>query len=437
LTSELISISSSLKELKISITKEEFDGKHEQELKEIQQKIKMPGFRPGRVPTKLIKQQYGPALKSDLQDKTANEYFRNYLQTNDIAVLGTPSFSDIQENEDGSQVYIIKFETLPDFDLKDYKTLEIFEPYHKVTDKEIEDALNHSAKMLGERVEEEIVADYNYYVVTDSYLLDDAGEPTEDKPYLDMPIDLSLENIGEVRELFLNKKVNDEIKYFPDKEKNKGQRPEKFIIKKIEKIIPRELNDEFAKSASQDRFDNLEDYKQEIGFSLQKQWDERTRQLMEEQIISKVTELHEDIELPNVLLEGAREQIIKSYKKQNPNFDENDEEAKKYLDTISQKAVRVELVQDRIIKTEKIELEDYDYENFADDFLLKHAEMGMGQTLPKDIILQHIKTDENLKGNLLKKKYVDFLLDFTKTNEIDYNEYINKNIPKEEDNLIM
>jgi FKBP-type peptidyl-prolyl cis-trans isomerase (trigger factor) len=152
---------------------------------------------------------------------------------------------------------------------------------------------------------------------------------------------------------------------------------------------------------------------------------------MEKQIISKVVELHNDIELPESIFTGLREQIIKEQKIKNIDFDEKDATNIKQIDEIARRLATMELVQDKIIKKEKIEIEDYDYENFADDFLLKYSEFN--QNLTKDIIVSQIKANEELKRNILRKKYVDFLLDFTKTIEIDYDDYINNN--SNDDNL--
>ena len=433
MNTELISITNSIKELNIYVSKDEFDAIYYQELNSIRQKIKMPGFRPGRVPLKLIESQYGKSIKLEAGESIANEEFKKFLDKNtDVQIIGTPVFKEIKENEDGSQVYTIKIEVIPDFELKDYKSLEIFEPYHKVTDEEIEKEINFKALELGEMTEIDVVTDTAECSITvDVYLLDNNTKQPVDAPPEEMVMDLDDiykddEYIEFLRKEFLNKKVSDYVDWIAETEKYPNEISERLVIKKIEKRIPCEINDDFAKLASKERFDNLEDYKQDIGFSLQRFWDDRTRQLMEEQVISKVTELHDDIEVPDVLIMQIKEQMIKSHKERYPEYNPDEEKSKEYLDVIAPKIARVQLVQDKIVKKEKMEVEDYDYENFVDDFFAKNVEFSNYMT--KDVMLQHVKADENTKQSLLKKKYVDFLLDFTKTNEIDYDEYINKNL---------
>ncbi|MCL2039145.1 MAG: hypothetical protein FWG85_01800 [Bacteroidetes bacterium] len=433
MNTELISITNSIKELNIYVSKDEFDAIYYQELNSIRQKIKMPGFRPGRVPLKLIESQYGKSIKLEAGESIANEEFKKFLDKNtDVQIIGTPVFKEIKENEDGSQVYTIKIEVIPDFELKDYKSLEIFEPYHKVTDEEIEKEVNFKALELGEMTEIDVVTNAAECSITvDVYLLDNNTKQPVDAPPEEMVMDLDDiykddEYIEFLRKEFLNKKVSDYVDWIAETEKYPNEISERLVIKKIEKRIPCEINDDFAKLASKERFDNLEDYKQDIGFSLQRFWDDRTRQLMEEQVISKVTELHDDIEVPDVLIMQIKEQMIKSHKERYPEYNPDEEKSKEYLDVIAPKIARVQLVQDKIVKKEKMEVEDYDYENFVDDFFAKNVEFSNYMT--KDVMLQHVKADENTKQSLLKKKYVDFLLDFTKTNEIDYDEYINKNL---------
>ena len=425
---ELISISNSLKELKISISKEEFNDVYVQKLKGIQGTIKMPGFRPGRVPVKLIESQYGAALKMETQEEITNKHFKDYLEKNDISVIGAPAFTDLVENEDGSQVYTIRIETLPDFELKDYKSLEVYEPYHKVTDEEIENEINYTARRLGKREETDMVSDYEHIVTVDVYKLDsDTGKAIKDTPEAEgMTIDL-MEDTPDIKEMFLNQKVGDEVIENRDAKFPNAER-EKYIIKKIEKVIPCEINDEFAKIASKNRFDNLEDYKQNIGFDLQNDCDARARRLMEEQVLFKIIELHEDVEVPEILVEKIKSQTIKSEKERYLDFDENDETFKKNLDARAKKAVLLELVQDKIIKKEKIEIEDYDYDNYADNILSVYN--NDDSKMSRDTILTYIKQDENIKRTLLHKKFLDFLLDFTKTNEIDFNEFMDKKLYK-------
>jgi hypothetical protein len=153
---------------------------------------------------------------------------------------------------------------------------------------------------------------------------------------------------------------------------------------------------------------------------------------MRNQIIAKVTELHKDVEVPAPLVNIVRQHVINSFKKDNPAFNETDDYNKEHIEQMAVNLARTEMIRERIIEQEKIAVEDYDYENMVDNFIKNYAIPDMPQMFQRDTLLEQIKKDESAKVNLLHKKYIDFLMDFTKTIEIDYDEYIEKYYNKNE-----
>ena len=413
------------RELEIVITKDEFDVAHNDTVKNIQRTIKMPGFRHGKVPASLIIKQYGPSLKAEVTEKLANNSLREFIENNKINILGQPAFTDIKENEDGSQVFTVEFEVIPEFELKDYSNLEIYEPVYRVTDEDIEKEIAFQARRLGQIEAMETVAttDENMIVTVDSYMLNPETKTVieNEQPLIDVMIDFSLEGTEDLKNLLLNAKVGDEIEHFPTNKNGQNFKPEKIVVKKIEKITPAEINDELAKLATAEKFDNLEDFKQEIGFQVQKHWDDQAKQLMEEQVFVKIVELHSDFELPETLVEDAKKVFENSLRQKNPKTNFEDPEVQKYIDLMASKLIRSDIVKKRIIEKEDLKVEDFDYENFVDDFYIKHPEMA--HTASKDVMLGHIKDNERLTNNILQKKFIDLLMDFAKTNEISFEEY--------------
>jgi FKBP-type peptidyl-prolyl cis-trans isomerase (trigger factor) len=163
---------------------------------------------------------------------------------------------------------------------------------------------------------------------------------------------------------------------------------------------------------------------------MQKQWDDKSKQLMEDQAISKIIEMHENFELPETLINSAKAEITKSMKAQNPDINLDEEANQKYIDIYAEKMVRTELVRNQIIEKEDLKVEDFDFENFIDSYYSAHPEMA--DTLSRDVLLTHIKGDEQMAHRLLMQKFVDFILDFTKTNEIDFEEFQKMNLEKSE-----
>lgn len=416
------------RELVATATKDEFVAVYNDALKKVQQNLKMPGFRPGKVPINIVTKQYGQSIKFEVLENMANDSIKKYIEEQKIHIVGRPQLTDIKEEEDGSKVFTILLEVIPDIELKDYKSIEIYEPVHRVTDAEIEEEINHLAKTNGTREEVEMVTDFNTIVTVDSYEINaETKEVIADvNPIRNSPIDLSVAGFDKLKQLLLNAKVGDEIENIPDG--NENYKPEKLIIKKIEKITPCVIDDEFAKRITNERFENLEDLRQDIGFSIQKQWDDNSRKLMEDQIISKITELHEDFELPSALIDEAKKQILSSWSSQNPNLRIDNFENTELLEKYANSIVRVEIIKNKIIEKENLEVEDFDIENFVDDFYLRHPDIKLSAT--REAMIEHITHDEHTLNRLLQKKFMDFLMDFVKTNEIDFDEFEAMNTAK-------
>ncbi len=76
--------------LRVKVVAEDYLPKVESALKEHQKKASIPGFRPGKVPTGMIKKMYGRSILVDAINKLLNDSLYNYLNENKIEVLGNP-----------------------------------------------------------------------------------------------------------------------------------------------------------------------------------------------------------------------------------------------------------------------------------------------------------------------------------------------------------
>ena len=76
--------------LKVKVVANDYLPKVETALKDYQKKASIPGFRPGKVPTGMIKKMYGKSIMVDEINKLLNDSLYNYLHENKIEVLGNP-----------------------------------------------------------------------------------------------------------------------------------------------------------------------------------------------------------------------------------------------------------------------------------------------------------------------------------------------------------
>ncbi len=116
--------------LSVIVDKGIIQKKLDQKLNELQNKVQLKGFRPGKVPPKVIKDQFGKAIYGEVIDGILKETSTKAIEENKLKVAGQPKI-DLKTFGEGKDLdYTIEVETLPDVKLKPLENI-------KVTDYEI------------------------------------------------------------------------------------------------------------------------------------------------------------------------------------------------------------------------------------------------------------------------------------------------------------
>lgn len=102
--------------------------------------VRMPGFHPGKVPFRLIEQEYGKEASEetlvDLLDKGWKEHSGQF----DVAfVLG---MEETSLSDPGKRQFVVTFEVFPEFELADLSQISIVRPIAKVTDDDVDQYLD-------------------------------------------------------------------------------------------------------------------------------------------------------------------------------------------------------------------------------------------------------------------------------------------------------
>ena len=99
----------------LTITAKEIDAKVEAEVKKAAPQIKMPGFRPGKVPANLIRKMHGPALTQDALNAAIQEGIQHLIASNKLRPAMQPSVNLENEYEAGQDAELkVELEILPD-----------------------------------------------------------------------------------------------------------------------------------------------------------------------------------------------------------------------------------------------------------------------------------------------------------------------------------
>jgi trigger factor len=124
--------------LHVALPKAQIEEEIQKRLAQLAKTAKVPGFRPGHVPLKMVAQQYGPKVRSDVISDTVQASLTDALRTQNLRVAGFPRIEprqDVAEDEFG---FSAVFEIYPDIQLGDFATVKIARPLAEVTPADVD-----------------------------------------------------------------------------------------------------------------------------------------------------------------------------------------------------------------------------------------------------------------------------------------------------------
>jgi trigger factor len=221
---------------------------------------RIPGFRPGRAPSSLIRRHFQDDIRNEVVQTLLPKYFETAVKEQKMSVIGRPHFADLKFEDDSPLTCTAKFEVLPQFELKEYKGLEVEQGPVDVTEDEVKKSLEDLQQRAAtfEPLEDRAAQDGDYVSV--NYRGGDKAD-AEAKPLEATEAMVHLSKEGSVPEFTKNLRgtkagdVRDFDVNYPEDYASKtlagkslSYHVEVQAVKK--KVVP-ELDDEFAKSVSE------------------------------------------------------------------------------------------------------------------------------------------------------------------------------------------
>ena len=234
--------------------------------------VKVPGFRPGRVPRKVLESRLGKdALVQEAVREFLPQFYAEAAQAEQLDVVGPPEF-DLDTFEDGKEAaFTATVEVRPEFDLPDYQDLQVPHPDWEVTDEEIDQQLDALRDRFAELdTVERPVEPGDYVVVTvvgerDGERVDEVS--VEDLLYQVPVLDEGQESDSALDRNLVGASAGDELTFSdtlgPDYGELSGVEVDlTATVKEVKSKNLPELDDEFAVTASE--FDTIDELRDEL-----------------------------------------------------------------------------------------------------------------------------------------------------------------------------
>ena len=413
-------ISQAKRRITVEIEEEKVASKYHQALLEFSKRVKIKGFRPGKIPRKIIEQYYGTQIINEVKNDIIRESFSEVIEETKLFPLSSPAIEDgvVKPGEPFS--YTIDMEVRPEFELKDYMGLtvekEIIDVSEDTVDKRLEEIREAHAQLIsvdkGRGVEEGDYAVVDYTGFWNGKSLTD----TTGSDYTVLVGSKQFYPEIETGIVGLKKDEEKEITVAFNADFNDKRLAGKNVVFRVKikdikvKDVP-ELNDEFARSLG-DEFSSLTVLRERVREDLTLQEERRVDREVKGRLLKKIAATV-DFELPQSLVQREIERSITSIKQsigrsgsqlESAGFSE--EKMRDELRPVAERRVKEDFVLAKIADMEHITLEEHET---RDGFQSLAAQTGKDQAA-----LERFYETNNLmdsfKDQLLTEKTLNHLL---------------------------
>src|SRR6478609_9333049 len=139
--SDLTDLSATRKNLRVEIPSDPLDAEIDRVARDYSRKARIPGFRPGKVPPRVIKQRFKDQILSDVAHDLIPRAVDDAMQERGVEPVDTPDIRDVVVEEGQALTFTASFDTLPPFDPGDYASISLRRSSAGVDDAAVEQAI--------------------------------------------------------------------------------------------------------------------------------------------------------------------------------------------------------------------------------------------------------------------------------------------------------
>lgn len=319
MSSEVIKKENTKVTLKVVVEAAQFEEAINKAYNKMKSKFNIQGFRKGKAPKKIVERYYGVEVFYEEAFNIAfPEAYEAALKEHNIDPVDHPEIDieDIKANED--VIFTAVVEVMPEFEVKDYKGIEVEKKEYNVQEEDIQKELDalveKNARMIA--VEDRTVKEQDMVIIDYKGMVDGVAFEGGTAERQSLTIG-SGQFIPGFEEQLVGKNIGDEVEVkvtFPEEyhaEELAGQ--DAIFEVKIHEIKEKELpvlDDEFAKDVSE--FDTLEELKNDIKNNLEENAKNRAEQDLRNSVIEAIAN-KVDIEIPKAVIERQIDNMLADF----------------------------------------------------------------------------------------------------------------------------
>ena len=367
MTGTVSDIDACTKRLEVAVPRAEVADEIERAYRRLSGRVKMKGFRKGKIPRRVLERYYGEEVQAEVLNHVISTSYRSLLEDKGMRPVGEPNVTDINMDDDAPELtYKATVEVIPPFELGEYKGLKLKVLRQTVTDEMVDrqiEALRQRAATFEDVDREARAGDY---VLFDIEGFEDGnavpGTRGENQALMIGGDEGETELSDALTGMRSGEETDVDIDVPEGASPNIAGKSLRFHLhlKEVKEAHPPDLDEEFVKSLGRG-YTSTEDLRADVAKEMESMEDSNARGNGISELLKSLLEAH-PFDVPPTLVRGEADEQIREYERrlrqENPDVQLSGakiEELREEVRPRAEERVRQLIIVERIREAEEIE----------------------------------------------------------------------------------
>ncbi len=411
-------INSYTQEMTVGLEWNELSDDFDKFIRKFGKQIKMPGFRPGKVPKPVLLKQFLPLIESQFVDDNVQKYYIEALREKDVIPVNKAEIKDVHFHRNEHFNFIAVFEVEVDVEFPKFKksSIKVEKMIYKTDAEDINLTIDDMRRSRAEMRTVDDGAKEGDFILADMQKTDESGLPIIgeklEKRYIKIGDGIFT---GDNQKKLIGLKPGGKARIMiPENEEKKEALYEINVINVEEEVLP-EINMDFVKQMDPEVKD-VESWRNNVKEQIEKSYRQRANEQFDRNISDAlINEIKP--EFSPSMVESYLDHIIKDVKANNQGAKIEEDKVRETYRPLSERNLKWYLIRKAIIK-------DQDFKISADEIkaeIVRLKKESPKQAQEVDKFYKKPSNRTRIEDDLMEKKIIDYLMNFVKVKEVIVN----------------
>ena len=404
------------RELEIDIPWSELESDFNTAIKKFSKKVKMPGFRAGKIPRNRLMQQFQANIEAEFMENNFQKYYLMAMQQEELLPVNKAEISDVHFHMNEHFSFKAVFEIEPEAVIPKLKrnSLSVQRTIYIHDEHDIEDAIMQLRKSHATIATVEDGAIEGDYLICTLQKLDESGVPIIGKKFEKQYLRVGKGSFTDnQKEKLIGLKPGDSTRVILPVNQEGENAEYELTVGNVEREILPEINEEFLKRINPD-LDSIDALTSDVEKKIKANFEERSRTAYERDLSDALIDLASPSFAPS-MVENYLANLIEDVKKQNKGEPMDEEKVREHYTPVAERNVKWYSLRNKLIETQDIAASKENVEDYIEKLVERTPQSE------KEIRKFYKKPSDRkrVEDDLVEKKILEYLEQFAKVKEVE------------------